>query len=310
MRILITGARGFLGRSIATAASQRGWNVCGLGRSSQAPEGWPGSYHWGDVAQSDLTPLLQRFEPDVVFHGAGAASVGLSFDAPLDDLRSSVLTLASVLDSVRRMALRPTVMFPSSAAVYGNPTQFPICEIDPTQPISPYGYHKLQCEMLIEEYARCFEVDAITFRIFSLFGEGQRRLLVWELYEKFMSKSQEIALAGTGLESRDYLHVSDAANAMLDIASLPKSNRSRIYNLGSGVDRNVLSICTVLSELLRLKKQIVANPATRHGDPARWQADMALLKSSLKHWHPEPFESGLARTLNAWQGSQPGPTSG
>jgi UDP-glucose 4-epimerase len=121
MRLLVTGARGFVGFAVAEAAACRGWEVCGIGRAAQAPEKWSGHYCWADVAHSDLTPLINGFKPDIVFHGAGSASVGHSFATPVDDLRANVLTFASLLDAVRRSNQRPAVLFPSSAAVYGNP---------------------------------------------------------------------------------------------------------------------------------------------------------------------------------------------
>ena len=72
--------------------------MLGLGRASQPAPDWPGDYRQLDVATSDLSTLIQTFQPDTILHAAGTASVGGSMVAPLDDLRASMLTWANVLD--------------------------------------------------------------------------------------------------------------------------------------------------------------------------------------------------------------------
>lgn len=298
MKLLVTGARGFLGSTIAEAAARRGWEICGIGRSAQAPADWPGRYCWADVAQSDLTPILDGFAPDIVFHGAGSASVGQSFDTPIDDLRGSVLAFACLLDSVRRSSTRPVVIFPSSAAVYGNPVRLPISEKDRTEPISPYGFHKLQCEILAREYAECFGLKIILCRLFSLFGPRQKRLLVWELFQQFLGEDQVVRLQGTGGETRDFLPADDAVDAMLEVAMLQLNLNGatpEIVNIASGIETSVLDIAGAIGRILGSHKAIQTGKATKTGDPIRWQADVTRLKSTLSVPLGSPLEDGLAR---------------
>jgi UDP-glucose 4-epimerase len=217
MRVVITGSRGFLGGRVGRRAAAAGHQVLGVGRSSQAPAGWLGRYAQGDVAHADLAPLVNDFRPDVVFHGAGTASVGGSYQAPLDDLRASALTLANTLDGVRRSGSRPIVLFPSSAAVYGIPEVVPTPETAPAAPISPYGFHKATCELIGREFAECFGLDVVLCRLFSLFGPGQRRLFVWDVFGQARDDGEEVRLEGTGAETRDYMHVDDAVDAMLGL---------------------------------------------------------------------------------------------
>src|SRR2546425_7454725 len=127
MRLLITGSNGFLGGSVGWLAARNGYEILGIGRSNQPAAGWPGKYLQEDVAHSDLSMVVREFMPDVLLHAAGPASVGLSFAAPLDDLQAAVLTWVNTLESVRRSNLQPLVLFPSSAAVYGNPIKLPVC---------------------------------------------------------------------------------------------------------------------------------------------------------------------------------------
>ncbi|MEI7458389.1 MAG: SDR family oxidoreductase [Pirellula sp.] len=277
MRVLITGARGFVGRAIADEAVARNWTVMGVGRSSQAPDGWPGSYAWADIAQSDLRHIVDSFKPDIVFHGAGAASVGNSFEFPTDDLRASTMTFASLLDSVRRSSVRPVIVFPSSAAVYGNPERLPICETDRTRPISPYGFHKLQCELLADEYTKCFGLQVIICRIFSVFGARQKRLLIWDLFQQMISNEEQIHVQGTGEESRDFLPVEDAAHCILDLATANDLPALSCFNIASGFASNVNQIVDRLMGILDCKKSVVWSRTSRLGDPLRWQADVRKL---------------------------------
>lgn len=301
MRILITGARGFVGRSIAEAAHRRKWVVCGIGRSSQAPTDWPGSYIWSDVAQSDLYPMVQGFSPDVIFHGAGAASVGNSMLAPLDDLRASVMTFASVLEAARRSANRPVVIFPSSAAVYGEPLNLPVREDALTVPISPYGFHKLQCELLAREYSTCFGLNIVVCRLFSIFGPHQRRLLVWELYEQIMSDSAVIQLQGTGDETRDYLYSDDAAERMLDLGVASHSESLTTVNVASGVETKIAELAEEIKGILGCQKPIVPSSTMRSGDPRRWHADTALLQTKIPKLSTTSLTKALELTVDSWK---------
>ena len=136
MKILITGSSGFLGGSFGRFAARAGHEVVGVGRASQPEVGWPGAYAQADVSSSDLSETVASFAPDVLLHAAGAASVGASLTHPLDDLRASVLTWANVLDAVRRSGARPLLLFPSSAAVYGDSPVLPARETAAARPIS------------------------------------------------------------------------------------------------------------------------------------------------------------------------------
>lgn len=300
MKLLVTGARGFLGFSVAEVAWQRGWKVCGIGRSAQAPEGWLGDYSWADVAQSDLTSILDGFEPDIIFHGAGSASVRQSFTTPIDDLRGSTLTFAGLLEAVRRSSSSPVVIFPSSAAVYGNPIRLPISEEDATIPISPYGFHKLQCEMLAREYAECFGLNILVVRLFSVFGPRQKRLLVWELLRQFSGMESIVKIQGTGEETRDFLLADDAANIALDLAVCCLETgpvASKIVNVASGIETSVIQLARTLQGLLSSRKTIEIGGGLRMGDPRRWRADVTRAKETLSKFCFTPLEEGLKKLI-------------
>ncbi len=197
MKILITGSRGFIGGSLGRMAARLGHDLIGVSLSSQSERDWVGRHLRADVSCADLAPVIREFKPEAILHAVGPASVAASFDSPLEDFRIAVLTWSHLLDCVRRSGQRPLVFFPSSAAVYGNPSQFPVNERDKIAPISPYGFHKAACELIGREYAECFGIDLVIGRFFSIFGVAQRRLLVWELFKQLKAPPSTIWLGGT-----------------------------------------------------------------------------------------------------------------
>jgi UDP-glucose 4-epimerase len=301
MRVLITGARGFVGSSLAEYASKRGHEVLGIGRTTQAPSDWYGGYAWADVALSDLVPIINGFRPDLLLHCAGSASVGASFASPMDDLRANVLTLTNTLDGIRRSEVRPLVVFPSSAAVYGNPANLPVREDEPCRPISPYGFHKLAAETAAHEYATCYGVQVIICRIFSLIGERQRRLLLWDLYQQFAGESSEVVLQGTGDETRDFMHIDDLCDIFLRFHESRTAFLKGDYtvNCASGIETSVRAVAMQVKGILGSDKRLIFLGKQRLGDPSRWLADCSKLAPLRSNMFPE-LSDAIAQVLTKW----------
>lgn len=305
MKIVITGSRGFVGSSIGSLAAQVGHEVLGISRATQAPSAWPGKYVSADVVSADLSSVIRDFAPDTIFHGAGTASVSASFAAPLDDLRASALCWANLLEGVRRSGLKPLILFPSSAAVYGQLKSLPVKEDASVDPVSPYGFHKAMCEILGREYANCFGQRILVCRLFSLFGEHQKRLLVWELFQQFAGAENVVWLQGTGTETRDYLHAADMAAAIVALmekrASDTSANNYHVLNVASGVETGVLDLAKQVGTLIAPQKEIRCRGVHRSGDPERWQADITRMRALLPDWKPKPLTEGLASCIAHWR---------
>jgi UDP-glucose 4-epimerase len=304
MKILITGSRGFVGGSIGRFATRSGHDVLGVSRATQPVSDWQGQYVTADVVSADLVPVIQEFAPDAIFHAAGTASVGASFATPLADLRASLLSWANLLDSVRRSGAQPLILFPSSGAVYGRLSELPVNEDANLQPISPYGFHKASCELLAREYATCFGQPIIVCRLFSLFGEQQRRLLVWELFRQFAGAEDIVWLQGSGTETRDYLSADDLTAALLALMEtqfgIMQRGDYRVVNVGSGTETRVLDLAKQIGELVAPEKEISCRGLKRAGDPERWQADISRLRALLPNWKPKSLAEGLAACVASW----------
>jgi UDP-glucose 4-epimerase len=304
MRVAVTGSRGFIGQGVGKAASAAGHEVLGFSRSSQPAPGWTGAHRQADVAQTDLVEPLLGFHPDVVVHAAGPASVGASFGDPLGDLKASLLTWANLLDSLRRAKLEPVILFVSSASVYGQPRSLPVREDAEARPLSPYGWHKLACEELARGYAACFGLPIILCRLFSVLGPGQKRLLIWDIFKQLEDPAAEtVLLRGTGEETRDFLHISDVARALVSLAGSEgaRAETPLVVNVASGRGSSVREVAELLSGLHGSGKPIRYEGRENPGEPDRWIADIGLLQSHLGHWEPLDLDDALKACIDEWR---------
>jgi UDP-glucose 4-epimerase len=305
VRILITGISGFIGGSLGRYAVNAGQIVLGTGRSHSGSPNWTGPYVQTDASAEGLSEIIRNFVPDALLHAAGTASVSSSLADPLSDFSGAALVTASVLEAVRLADLKTLVVIPSSAAVYGNPASLPVSESAPIQPISPYGFHKAICELLAREYAENFGLNIIACRLFSVFGPLQHRLLVWELFQQLAGSETIAWLEGTGSESRDFLHVDDAAAALFQLLeSIPNDRTSghfNIVNIASGKETSVTEIAEHMREMIAPAKKVSCRGASRQGDPVRWCADISRLRALVPSWQPRPLIERLADCLGVWQ---------
>lgn len=299
-RLLVTGSRGFVGGTVGRVASDAGWRVAGVART-QAPKGWPGLHVHADVTRDDLTDFVRHYQPDLVIHAVGTASVSGSYNSPLADFRSNVIAWSRVLDAMRRAESRAVVVFVSSAAVYGQPQMLPVREDSPTSPLSPYGYHKLVCEMIGDEYVACFGLRVIAARAFSLVGERQRRLLVWEVAQQALAGADPVRIRGTGLESRDFLYIEDFAHAVLALTSVatPDDHALRL-NVARGEETRVSELVDAIQMCVGRRSTVQYQGQASLGDPSRWVADVSIIRRALPGWSPRSLELMLRRCLLDW----------
>jgi UDP-glucose 4-epimerase len=291
LKLLVTGALGFVGGSVARHALRRGHTVVGTALPEDLARD-PGFPLTAPSTEDALRALVEDLAPDAVFHGAGRASVAGSITAPGDDFAGSVLPWQSLLEAVRRSSRRPLLILPSSAAVYGDPARLPVAEDAPLAPISPYGFHKRLCETLGAEYAACFGLDVLVARLFSVIGPAQRRLLLWELYSQLAGPGEGATLQGTGKETRDFLHVDDVAEVLLRMAGA-RQGGLEIVNVASGEERSVLELAEAVRDRVAPGKAIACLGKARPGDPQRWRADVGKMLGRVAPFRSRSFGEAL-----------------
>ena len=254
------------------------------------------AYHRMQLPSAALADLLRAAAPDVCVHCAGRASVGLSMSDPAADFRGNSMLTFEVLDALRQHAPQCRFLLLSSAAVYGNPATLPVVEDHPIAPLSPYGYHKRQAELLCEEFSRIYALPTASARIFSAYGPGLRRQVVWDVCEKVLTTGR-LPLHGTGGESRDFIHAADIARALFLIAEKAPCD-GEIYNLASGRAVTIAALAAILLDALGSKATPAFNGTTTPGDPLHWRADIAKL-AALGFAPAIPLEQGV-RGVATW----------
>lgn len=278
-KILITGVNGFIGHSAAVYFGKE-YEVHGMDISTEyRGDGEKITYYQCNMSGSpaELSMIVTGVQPDVILHCAGSANVGASVVNPMADLDGNLHSLYQLLIALRSIEKKPKIIFMSSAAVYGNPRQLPIRETDAPAPISPYGLHKLMCEQLCHYYNEVHGYRIRSIRIFSVYGSGLRKQLLWDTYQKYQSTGA-IHLFGTGDETRDFIHVSDLMQAMSCI--LAYDGPEEIFNVANGEEVSIRELAHAYAKTLGEAEEIVTfNGETKAGDPKNWRADISLLKS-------------------------------
>ena len=273
--VLVTGVAGFLGRYVAREFARLGWLVIGLDvvAEENAPPGI--EYHQLTLPDPQLAKLLSETRPAACVHCAGRASVAHSLTDPASDFRESTALTFDLLDTLRLHAPTCRTVLLSSAAVYGNPASLPVTENHAAAPLSPYGYHKLLGEMLAEEFHRIYQLPTAVVRIFSAYGPGLRRQVVWDICRRALINDR-LRLHGTGEESRDFIHAADVAAALALVVQRAPFDGER-YNVATGCETTIRALAsTIIEELGRTLVPEYDGSATP-GDPRNWRADISRI---------------------------------
>lgn len=287
----ITGAHGFIGKHLAKSLSNSGQTVIGIGHGL-----WPieeskqwGISDWlnGDIKPSNLHLLKDKYgEPDVIYHLAGGSSVGASLVSPREDFFRTVATTSELLDWVRSHTPNTRLVAVSSAAVYGAGHTGMILESAKPLPYSPYGYHKLMMEDLFRSYASNYGLKVVIARLFSIYGTGLRKQLLWDLCSKLNEIPDTVTLGGNGAELRDWANVVDVAKA-LTLISNQASSLAPTINVGTGKGTSVTEIGRLVMKhwgMTNTASKLKFTGKARAGDPSSLISDNTILTKLGFEW--------------------------
>lgn len=297
--VIITGGLGFIGRNIAKIFKQKKYYVIGIGHGFVDRES---IYRYGfdEWYQESLSiESLKKIsrKADTIVHCAGGSTVGVSITEPYLDYHKTVNSTLELLEFIRLYSSSSSLIYLSTAAVYGSKEDLAITESDTTNPVSPYGFHKLASENICKSYAYCFGLKVSIVRLFSIYGEGLRKQLLWEACNKIMNANEKVIFFGTGNETRDWLHVNDVATLVLQLASLNNS-QLQIYNGSFGVRITVKEILFMLRDLLgRNEIEIEFNQQHKEGDPQFYLGSTEKVLET--GWvHTLQIDEGLKKYVN------------
>ena len=288
MKILIIGSKGFLGSAGYKYFSEKhGYEVFGADVVTEYDDP---NYFLIDATNADFKSIFKDYQFDYCINCAGAASVPDSFIHPERDYLLNVYLLVNLLNAIKELNPGCKLIQLSSAAVYGNPQSLPIKEEHMLKPLSPYGIHKKQAEELCRLYHDYFGLSVTVFRVFSAYGKGLKKQLFWDIYKKSQLNKQ-ILLFGTGLESREFIHINDIINAM-EIVLNAEWPGFRILNIANNQPEKIEKAALMLLKYLHFPGELRFSGTVRNGDPLNWQADISKLLA-LGYNNSVTFENGI-----------------
>lgn len=284
--VLVLGAAGFIGRHVCRRLAASGHRVIGMGHGSWSQDEWAqwGLRRWSaaDINPDTLHAAMGNDRPTAIVHCAGTGAVSQSYTAPYDDYNRTVASTAAILEFVRTSYNSGTrVVLTSSAAVYGDQGDVDLQEAATRSPISPYGFNKVAAENLGDAYSRFFNGQISIVRLFSVYGAGLRKQLLWDAMNKF--SSGETSFLGTGHELRDWIHVNDAA-ALLEAAAITPQASFEIYN-GGHVKRTTREVLKELATQAGFAVEPRFTGDTHVGNPRRLTANWTHAQRQLP-WAP------------------------
>jgi UDP-glucose-4-epimerase GalE len=302
--ILVTGGAGYIGSHTCKQLSREGYTPVVFDNLSEGHR-WAaryGPFVQGSLAFSDLLRhTLESTGADAVIHFAGSAYVGESMQDPQKYFRNNVTGAMSLLDAMRGSSVRK-IVFSSTCATYGCPSEIPITEDQRQEPVNPYGESKLFIERMLLWHARAYGLQYVTLRYFNAAGadiEGElgeahdpETHLIPLTIQTALRQRTRLDVFGTdyptrdGTAIRDYVHVCDLAQAhVAALRYLERGGASQAFNLGTGRGVSVREVIDCVEVVSRRTVPVNERPR-RPGDPEELVANPRKAETLLG-WRPE-----------------------
>ncbi len=320
MKILVTGAAGFIGSHVAEHLVSRGDEVVIV--DSFDP------FYDPEVKRRNIAPLLdtgnaELIEADIrdreqldsqlgdqridgIIHLAARAGVRPSLERPVSYVRTNIEGTQSLLDIARSRGIRPFVLG-SSSSVYGDSTPVPFKEnASADQPISPYAATKRAAELLCHAHAYLYGSSIACLRLFTVYGPRQRPDLAIHKFARLMLRNEEIPLFGDGSTERDYTFVADAVDGIiraLDWCISADPGAFEIVNIGEHATTSLASLVEMIGSELGVTPKIRPLPA-QPGDVQRTYADISRARELFGYDPRTTMEEGIHRFAQ-WLREQP-----
>ena len=298
--IVVTGAAGYIGGQIALRLADAGQQVLGIDRRpchSGLTDAFTDFVQYDFDSDESYRKLLD-VRPEAIIHCAGTSLVGPSVNHPSDYYTNNVVKTLHLLDFICNALPQTKFIFSSSAATYGEPIMTPCHEVDPCEPVSPYGDSKLMIDMILKSYHRAYGLDYVSFRYFNACGadpqgrHGQESGATHVIARLLEATRDEGTFKIYGVDYptddgtcvRDYVHVDDIARA--HALALYHKIPAGIYNLGSSQGTSVKQIVERAAAVTG-KMPTIQFGAARAGDPPELTASankFNLVAGAWRHY--------------------------
>ncbi|HJT69414.1 MAG TPA: UDP-glucose 4-epimerase GalE [Terriglobales bacterium] len=313
MAVLVVGGAGYIGSHAAHALRRKGYDVIIYDNLSTGHKALAEGFEFvvGDMADSaKVAKILTRC--DAVMHFAAHAYVGESGTNPRKYFHNNVTAGLALLDAVMDSRIRKFI-FSSTCAVYGNKVTVPITEDNTRQPVNPYGATKLAFEYALESYGRAYGLKYVSFRYFNAAGADENggigemhqpeTHLIPLIFEAVQGKRAALEIFGDdypttdGTCIRDYIHVTDLADAHVAGLEYLSKGDSAAINLGTGQGYSVKQVVDAVERITGRKVPTHIGPR-RPGDPPELVADPSLAKKLLNWQAKYPLDEIIS---TAWK---------
>jgi UDP-glucose 4-epimerase len=302
---LVTGGAGFIGSHLVDGFLAAGHRVIVLddlssGRRENLPADGEADLelHVLDIRSPEAAALVEIGAPDLLVHQAAQMDVRRSVADPVFDARVNVVGTLNLLEAARRAGTRRVLFASTGGAIYGEQDVHPAPETHAARPLSPYGVAKLAGERYLDFYAHQYGLDAVCLRYANVYGERQSphgEAGVVAIFLDRLLAGQTTTINGDGLQTRDYVHVSDVVRANLAAAALPAGAGFRVYNVGTGAETTVVELQRRLAAAVGVDAPPEHGPA-KPGEQRRSSVDPSRGRRDLALPEPLPLADGLART--------------
>ncbi|MER7003569.1 NAD-dependent epimerase/dehydratase family protein [Dactylosporangium sp. NPDC000555] len=307
MRVLVTGGLGYLGHAVTLELQAAGHNVTVMtrGRADAKP---PASAELavGDIRDRErVAEIVQAEQFDGVCHLAAVTQGRESFADPLtywDVNTGGTLNLLLAIDAVKHERPPARFVFASSHVVYGASYEGALTEDLAPRPNSPYGASKAAAEDLVRAYAATGAIGAVTLRCFNLagavggLGDTDTARIIPNVFRAITGQLEHVTLNGTGSAVRDFVHVRDAASAVLSALNATRAGESQNYNIASGHGVSVAEIIEAAEATAGRAVPVRRNPP--QPEAQHLVADVTLAARDLG-WTPS--HSSLSEIItDAW----------
>ena len=312
MNVIVTGSAGYIGGQIVLQLKDAGHKVYGIDRREPPKhlQGICDKFLYQDFASDVALSYIINKQPDAVIHCAGTSLVGPSMQDPAEYYNNNVIKTLKLLDIIRKSLPRTRFIFSSSAAVYGEPIMNPCHEVDPCEPISPYGESKRMIEQILESYHTAYGLDYVAFRYFNACGaDSQGRhgqdAGATHLIARLLEATRDNGIfkiygvdypTDDGTCVRDYVHVDDIAHA--HILALDPKVKSGVYNLAEGTGTSVKQVIEQAKKMIGQLPTIEFG-AARAGDPAVLTASSDKFDRTIgMHWRHYGLDNIIQHAWN------------
>ena len=309
MKILITGAAGFIGSHLSENLLNEGHQIIGFDNFDpfydrsikernleKSLSNGLFTFFEGDLNDSgDMKDLFEGQKFDAVVHLAAKAGVRPSIDHPLEYTRVNVNGTQNLLEMMKNEGIERLV-FASSSSVYGNRKVVPYEEsMNVNNPISPYAATKVAAEVLCYTYWQLFGISVTCLRFFTVYGPRQRPEMAIAKFIKKAYNDEPISVFGDGTSSRDFTYIDDIIQGV--VAAVHKDLGYEIINLGESETIELNSLIAVIEELTG-KEVIKEYLDMQPGDVLTTYADISKAKKLLNYNPTTNIEEGISKYID------------